>query len=136
MLGGTGYVSISVFAALNHDHLTFMDSLKDFGIYPCLGTDSPCARQAQSREARLIAAFDIETRENAQRLVTFQVTKISDQDFISARRAFERGHSLEEEVAPSKPYFKCLIAQMSTCSESEDLTTVTTILQEKERSVG
>ena len=139
-----GYVSVSLFAALGHDHQTFMDSLKDFGIDPSLGTDGLARAKLRLERTRLIAAFDvarvhndIETRGNAQRSATFQVTKISDQDFISARRAFERGHhSLEEKVAPSKPYFERLIAQMSTCFESEDLTTVTTIHQQKEGSAG
>ena len=143
-LGDAGYVSVSLFAALGHDHPTFIESLKDFGIDPALGTDGPARAKLRLERTRMIAAFDvarvrndIETRENAQRSATFQVTRISDQDFISARRAFERGHhSLEEEVAPSKPYFERLIAQMSTCYESEDLTTVTTIHQEKEGSAG
>ena len=144
LLGDAGYVSVSLFAALVHDHPTFMDSLKDFGIDPSLGTDGPARAKVRLERTRLIAAFDvarvwndIETRENAQISATFQVTKISDQDFISARRAFERGHhSLEEEVAPSKPYFERLIAQMSTCFEAEDLTNVTTIHQEKEGSAA
>ena len=127
LLGEAGYMSISLFAVLGHDHPTFMDSLKDFGIDPSLGTDGPARAKLRLERTRLIAAFDvgrvrtdIETRENAQRSATFQVTKISDQDFISARRAFERGHhTLEEDFAPSKPYFERLIAQMSTCFESE-----------------
>ena len=107
LLGEAGYVSISLFVALGHDHPTFMESIKDFGIDPSLGTDGPARAKSRLERTRLIAAFDVgrvrndkETRDNSQRSATFQVTNISDQDFISARRAFERGHhTLDEEVA-------------------------------------
>ena len=89
VLGEAGYVPISLFAALGHDHPTFMDSLKDFGIDPSLGTDGPARAKLRLERTRLIAAFevgrvrnDIETRENARRSATFQVTNISDQDFV------------------------------------------------------
>ena len=106
LLGDTGYVSVSLFAALGHDHPAFMDSLKDFGIDPALGADGPARAKLRLERTRLIAAFDvakvrnnIETGENAQRSATFKVTKLSIQDLISACRAFERGqHSLEEAV--------------------------------------
>jgi hypothetical protein len=54
-----------------------------------------------------------------------------------AQRAYESVyHSLEDEVAPSKPYFERLIAMLSTCYTAEELTTVTTVQQEIDGNAG
>ena len=54
-----------------------------------------------------------------------------------AQQALERAyHAIEEDIAPSKPYFERLIGMLSTCFTAEELTTVTTVRQEEEGSAG
>ena len=68
---------------------------------------------------------------------SFQPLRISDQDFLMARRAFEASHhALEDEVAPSKPFFERLIGMLSTCYSAQELATVTTVQQEEEGSAS
>ena len=144
LLGDAGYTSLALFSALGHDHLTFAEALTDLGVDPALGGTREERSKMRLEKTRLTAAFDmarvrgeVETRESAQRAATFQPVRISDQDYLMARRAYETNfHRLEDEVAPSKPYFERLIEMLSTCYTAEELTTVTTVQQETEGSSG
>ena len=144
VLGDGGYTTLALFAAMGHDHATFAEAVKDLGIDPGIGGTAAERAKIRLEKTRLTAAFDVarvrgevETRENAQRSASFQPVRISDQDFLMARRSFETTfHSLEDEVSPSKPYFERLIEMLSTCFSAEELTTATTVQQEADGSSG
>ena len=80
-----------------------------------------------------LARSEVENKERVERAVAQLPPQLTENDFDTARRAYETtlGYELPEHLVPSRPFFEKLLAQAESQYEAIKLTHVTSLAEQK-----
>ena len=140
-LATAGLTNLGLFASIGEDGKAVRDFLADvIELDPSTIDDRAERGRVRMEITRVCSAHtvsktanEIETRLNSERASAQLPILIAASEWTAVRQAFERAeYKLNDEIAPSKPYYERKVTELDNELTAESLTAVTTTKQEED----